>query len=244
MLCHDTVCHDTVCHICTFLQWYEQVSLCCSSKGLRLEMQQVLENIKIRLTYLLRNVESVCDGKSTQGIIQRPFAEKWGEMVVNYKMVHPRRNWNIGTIVDALDYLEAWGVGTIINARARDCTIHSSLFPPVGKLKDDLDAAERGELVNGRPVYTEYLIRFHGWSAQWDEWVCAERISHVGAYTLNPWAFTYSFSRQWVIWLVDNVWKVEIITLKEFPKKRMYPVTDVLVRCLYSGRHAPMEHFI
>ncbi len=231
---------DIIHFILSFMWCYDRVKCCTLTVGLTFDSVFYRSSQKIFTRLLLENVRMArCDRDTNERL-----AAQWGKRFTNYRYAHPSPI-KVGSIVDAKDYLGAWGCATILEERAvttfeRPETRNFS-FVPRKPNRTMTELLELGELKHGRPCYKEYHVRFHGWGVLWDEWVPMDVLARLGTYTINPWSQTCSYTKQWVLQKQKGEYTLSVVTLKSF-LQNVYPPTSTLIRCLAVRRHCIQQH--
>ncbi len=235
---------DILFYITCFLYWYEANDFCIVNKFIfNNTNREKQKNIVINLQ---KRVLMACNDHVS---FTRKFAYLWGQQIVSYHYAQ-YTNFEIGSVCEAMDYLGAWSVCTIVDERINTGEPHFRrylpyTFVPMHEERSTEDIMECGEMLGYLPYFKEYLVRFHGWSNRWNEWVCLDKIRRLGTYTINPWTNSCSFVRQWIIQRKkDGSFSLSIATLKENPKNA-FPSTDILVKCLIDRQsHYPIPTLI
>ena len=227
--------HSDIMHyIFHFLCCYDMIMFCMASKSLRVESRLLVRFIRNRLRTLRTTVHMVCQDNFEHRL---SFAMRWAQEIVQYKYARPQPI-AVGNIVDGCDYLGAWSVCTVLDSRMVHGRQNNTYYPflPISNTPNVEYFMERGELSEGKPFYKEYLVRFQGWPAIWEEWLTSDRIARLGTYTINPWEKRCTRTKQWVLQKQKSgEWKILLTTLHEF-QTNLLPTTDVLVCCLCKTR--------
>jgi len=175
--------------------------------------------------------------------VNEELAVHWGNVFSNYHYAHPPPI-RVGSVVDAKDYLGAWGCGTILEERTITSFARPELrqfsFVPRKSTKTLEELLELGEMKDGHPYYKEYHVHFHGWDVCWNEWLHSSSLALLGTYTLNPWIESCTYTKQWIIQKQKGEYRLSITTVKEKMSNNVYPPTNVLIRCMASRR----THFL
>lgn len=225
---------DIIHFILSFLWFFEGLDCCLVNNGLLRESQKYCRFQKKYTRLLLENVRMACHDRHSN----EHLAKEWGKRFTNYRYTHPPPV-KVGSVVDAKDYLGAWGCATILEERTVTMLerpeLHRVSFVPRKPSRTMPELLELGEVKDGRPFYKEYHARFHGWGVGWDEWVSRDHLALLGTYTINPWSETCSYTKQWVLQKRKENYVLSIVTLKSF-LKNVYPPTSTLIRCLAVRR--------